>query len=116
MSGVAACGGAGRGYDHYTDILRSVPSDHSLTIEFSVSARHISEGAARCPFWPPEQFFFFYHLQNVIAVVFSDIRCKNACACRFVPMFSSIAHKKTFTKCNCPHNCAQTSFRLCAGL
>ena len=47
MSGVAACGGAGRGYDHYTDILRSVPSDHSLTIEFSVSARHISEGAAR---------------------------------------------------------------------
>ena len=35
--------------------------------------------------------FFFPHLQNVIAVVFSDSRCKNACACRFVPMFSSIA-------------------------
>ena len=24
MSGVAACGGAGRGYDHYTGTLRSV--------------------------------------------------------------------------------------------
>ena len=36
-------------------------------------------------------FFFFFHLQNVIAVVFSDSRCKNACACRFVSMFSSIA-------------------------
>ena len=34
---------------------------------------------------------FFFHLQNVIAVVFSDSRCKNAC--RVLPMFSSIAHK-----------------------
>ena len=25
--GVAACGGAGRGYDHYTGTLRSVPSN-----------------------------------------------------------------------------------------
>ena len=30
MSGVAACGGAGRGYDHYTGALRSVPSDHCI--------------------------------------------------------------------------------------
>ena len=35
--------------------------------------------------------FFPPHLQNVIAVVFSDSRCNNACACRFVHMFSSIA-------------------------
>ena len=35
---------------------------------------------------------FFFFLQNVIVVfVFSDSRCKNAC--RFVPMFSSIAHR-----------------------
>ena len=25
VSGVAACGGAGRGYDHYAGALRSVP-------------------------------------------------------------------------------------------
>ena len=37
--------------------------------------------------------FFVFHLQNVIAAVFSDSRCRNACACRFVPMFSSIAYK-----------------------
>ena len=36
-------------------------------------------------------YLLFFHLQDVIAVVFSDSRCKNACAYRFVPMFSSIA-------------------------
>ena len=67
---------------------------------FSVPAMPISEGAAPCPTGlRPDRFtrftsalpgiyFFVFHLQNVIAVVFSDSRCKNACAYRFVPMFS----------------------------
>ena len=63
---------------------------HILII--SVPARHIYEGAAPCPYWlapcliykcPARIIFFFkllfFHLQNVIAVVFSHSRCKNAC-------------------------------------
>ena len=78
-----------------------------------VPARRISEGAAPCPYclapcpiYPAlcpnyllkffiyffVQHFYFFYLQNVIAVfVFSDKMLVNAC--RFVPMFSSIAHK-----------------------
>ena len=49
MSGVAACGGAGRGYDHYTGALMCVPSDHligylvqlMLLIKITVSKSHI---------------------------------------------------------------------------
>ena len=59
----------------------------------SVPARHISEGAAPCPYWLApcpiykrpariiEKIIFFFHLQNVTAVVFSDSRCKNADLC-----------------------------------
>ena len=63
-------------------------------LDYSVPARHISEGAVPCPYClTPCQIiqrpfpnylliFFFFFLQNVIAVfVFSDSRCKNACNC-----------------------------------
>ena len=86
-------------------------SRNSTICNVSVPARHIYEGAAPCPYWlapcsiykrpdriiylllKKKNFNFCFHLQNVIAVVFSDSRCKNACVCRFVPMFSSIGHK-----------------------
>ena len=54
---------------------------------------------------------YFLFLQNVI--VFSDSRCKNAC--RFVPMFSSIAHKTkfwSFTRKRFCVVCAQKSARI----
>ena len=62
----------------------------------SVPAGPISEGAAPCLYWLAPCTIYKHSARikkkkNVI--VFSDSRCKNACACRFVPMFSSIAHK-----------------------
>ena len=80
---------------------------------YSVPARHISEGAAPCLYClapcpiiqrpariKKKELFIdlfknFIYLQNVIAVfVFSDVGVKMLVkSCRFVPMFSSIAHK-----------------------
>ena len=84
-----------------------------LANEYSVLARHISEGAAPCPYCLApcpnlQKKFFFFFLQNVIAVfVFSDrdvkmlVKCLQICAHVFI---------------DCPQNYAQTSFRSCAGL
>ena len=81
----------------------------------SVPARHISEGAAPCPYClapcpiiqHPARIFFFF-LQYLIAVfVFSDkgvkmlVKCLQICAHVFIDR---------------PQNCAQTSFRSCTGL
>ena len=94
----------------------------------SVPARHISEGAAPCPYClapcpiiqGPAQiiyiknklifqfYLFFIYLQNVIAVfVISDSRCKNACNCLQICAHVFI---------NRLQNCAKTSFRSRAGL
>ena len=40
MSGVAACGGAGRGYDHYTGASRSVPTN-SVSHNYIRIIRHM---------------------------------------------------------------------------
>ena len=101
--------GPSPGGQHLTQLTAH---SHNETMNGSVPARHISDGAAPCPYWlapcpiykrparirkkkKKNTFFilFFFHLQNFIAVVFSDSRCRNACACRFVLMFSSIAYK-----------------------
>ena len=84
-----------------------------------VPARHISEGAVSCPYClapcpiiqHPARILFKKnkkHLLNVIAVfVFSDrgvkmlVECLQICAHVFIDR---------------PQNCAQTSFRSCAGL
>ena len=66
-----------------------------------VPARHIYEGAAPCPIQRPARIiekiiinYLFLYLQTNCYFVFSDSRCKNiVTACRFVPMFSSIALK-----------------------
>ena len=86
---------------------------HDTNIASSVPARHISEGAAPCPYClapcpiiqrRPNVLFS----QNVIAVfMFSDrgvkmlVKCLQFCAHVFIDR---------------PQNCAQTSFRSCAGL
>ena len=47
MPGVAACGGAGRGYDHYTGALRSVPPNLIVSQILDVSGVAACRGAGR---------------------------------------------------------------------
>ena len=110
------------------DKIILIPHSDKWVCNSSVPARHIYEGAAPCPYWlapcpiykrparimkknltQQNYSFFFLHLQNVIAVVFSDSWCKNTCACRFVPMFSSITLLNCARFCVvCALNCART--------
>ena len=106
----------------------------SSSVIISVAARHISEGAVPCPYClvpcpiiqrpVPELlkkkiFILFFQIFYLFFVVFiyktqllflcfqtADVKML-VTACRFVPMFSSIAHKIF---------CAKTSFYSRAGL
>ena len=99
-----------------------MPSWNADSSLYSVPARHISEGAAPCPYClapcpiiqcparikKKKLNIFFFFLQNVIAVFVSSdmgvktlVKCLKICAHVFIDR---------------PQNCAQTSFRSCAGL
>ena len=74
---------------------------------FSVLARHISEGAAPCPYCLAPCQITQRPAQNVIAVLgFSDRGVKMLVKCLQICAHVFIDH---------PQNCAHTSFRSCAG-
>ena len=90
MPGVAACGGAGRGYDHYTGALRSVPPNFIVSQILDVSGVAACGGAGRG--YDHYTGALRFVPQNLIVSQIIDVSGVAACGGRDVDMTTTRAH------------------------